>query len=429
MAGQLKRELLPEELAEDEYLSVRSTSVKLCEPLSIEDCLLQCHPDASPPKWHLAHTTWFFEELVLKTFSKNYKVFSEFFHHLFNSYYESLGNLYFRPHRGNLSRPSLDEVKSYRAYIDECVLNLMQESSDPKVLGRIRLGLEHERQHQELLLMDTKYNLYQNPSGAHYLQEPIEDKISSTVENERSWFSYGGGMILIGAPQGFYSFCYDNETPCHPAHIPAFELSKSLVTNAEFLEFIEDGGYEEPKWWLSDGWEDRKSNPKKMPYYWHYRDSEIWEYQLRGSSKLQPDRPVSHITFYEADAFARWAGCRLPTEFELEYAASKSFQPRKPNFLETGLYQARPALRSDSPSQLSGDLWEWTSSDYAAYPGYRPWMGSLGEYNGKFMCNQKVLRGGSCVTPEKHYRISYRNFFYPNKFWPFTGFRLAKDLS
>jgi ergothioneine biosynthesis protein EgtB len=227
-----------------------------------------------------------------------------------------------------------------------------------------------------------------------------------------------------------YRFCYDNETPCHPVHIPAFELSNRLVTNAEFLEFIQDGGYDNAQWWLSDGWEERKQNPKKMPYYWYQRDEQIWEYHLRGSSPLILNLPVSHITFYEADAFARWKGCRLSTEFELEHAASQvPSQNDKSNFMESAFLQAAPASSTTELSQLAGDLWEWTSSDYCAYPGYKAWMGSLGEYNGKFMCNQKVLRGGSCITPSRHFRPTYRNFFYPNKFWPFTGIRLAKDLN
>ena len=411
------------------YFRVRAQSEALCRPLAVEDYGVQPMDDASPPKWHLAHTTWFFETFLLKEFDADYKSVDDRYEELFNSYYNGIGRPYPRPKRGFLSRPTVREVYDYRAHVDTAMAGLLTRD-DAEIRRRIELGLHHEQQHQELILTDLKYNLGLNP-----LKPAYRGDLDSEANTSRAlkFDEYPGGIVSVGASG---PFCFDNELPRHTALLQPFALANRLVNNAEFLGFMEDGGYEAPSLWLSDGWSVVRANGWNCPLYWRCRDGQWLEYRLGGERALAPDDPVTHVSAYEADAYARWAGCRLPTEFEWESAA-EPLDPTAGNFADDGKlhpcgvdwpgHDESQRLETRRRKQLFGDTWEWTSSAYGPYPGYRTPPGALGEYNGKFMSSQLVLRGGSCATPRGHVRASYRNFFYPPDRWQFSGIRLAGD--
>jgi len=395
--------------------------------------------DASPPKWHLAHTTWFFETFLLKPLKPGYRPFHEQFEALFNSYYNGVGQPFPRAERGRLSRPTVTEVYDYRAAVDEAMEQLIGSAIEPElVAGRVELGLHHEQQHQELMLTDIKANLGTNPlyppyrspaSPATTLRAAAAPPQSPAAPRFRV---FDGGIVTVGAAEGF---AFDNERPRHQVLIHPFELGERLITNGDYLAFMADGGYQSPELWLADGWAAlqtaRREARTPAPRYWTEVDGGWAEYRLDGLAELDPQRPVTHVSYYEADAFARWAGCRLPTEFEWELAAGAVLDADRQalargNFVECGELHPR-AAGAPGLSQLFGDCWEWTSSDYGPYPGFEPLGGTLGEYNGKFMSGQRVLRGGSCATPLDHIRPSYRNFFYPGDRWQFTGIRLARS--
>jgi ergothioneine biosynthesis protein EgtB len=402
------------------FRRIRSVTSALCAPLQTEDYVVQSMPDASPAKWHLAHTSWFFEQFLLKPMLKGYRAFHPRYEYLFNSYYQTVGPMHQRPQRGLLTRPTVDEVRRYRAHVDEHMQRLLDaRPQDDKVANLTELGLNHEQQHQELLLTDIKHLLSCNPLQPAYRAEPLP--ASSTFSSPIRFIAFDGGVREIGA-SGKH-FCFDNETPRHRALVEPYALADRLVTNGEYLEFIRDGGYRRPEFWLSDGWSTVQSEHWRRPIYWS--ETCDAEFTLSGMQALDPARPACHLSYYEADAFARWAGARLPTEAEWEIAASA--MPIKGTFLDGSVPHPRAAGNESGLKQLFGDVWEWTSSSYSAYPGYRPLSGTLGEYNGKFMCNQLVLRGGSCATPLDHIRPSYRNFFYPQARWQFMGLRLARD--
>lgn len=397
------------------FNSTRKDSLSICDPLNLEDHNVQAMPDVSPPKWHLAHTSWFFEQFILSQVP-SYKVFDENFSYLFNSYYQSVGAFHFRPERALLSRPSLSRVMDYRRYVDQTLnSNWSRISSDTNLCKLLEVGIHHEKQHQELLLMDIKYNFFRNPLFPAYRE--IEWS-SDHSENQLEWSSIEEGVYEVGHLEDS-GFAYDNEGKRHRVYLQPVSLSQRLVTNAEYKEFVDSGAYSDPSYWLSDGWNYIQGNKQRHPLYWQNND-DLWrEFTLAGLRELNPNEPVSHISYYEADAYARWSGCRLPTEFEWEVDAYK----RKVKF--TGKFLKE--LHSTDPSRLGSNLWQWTSSSYSAYPGFRIPPGAVGEYNGKFMCNQYVLRGGSYGSPARHLRISYRNFFPAHSQWMFSGIRLAKE--
>ena len=385
------------------YQAVRSHSLKLIAPLSVEDCALQAAPFVSPAKWHLAHTTWFFETFILIKRFPDYRPYNYQFQVLFNSYYNGIGEQFPRPKRHLLSRPSLDEVIAYRNYVDQVMENVLSNDSSGELEALVTLGLNHEQQHQELLMMDLKYCFFQNTTYPAYYQnsrnlydptiEPVQFKI------------FSGGLFEVGTSS--QEFHFDNETPAHQTYIQSFSCADRLITNGEYLQFIEEGGYQEPSLWLSDGWAWVNEVEAKQPLYWLKQDGQWMEFGLFGLQPMDPYAPVTHVNFYEAYAYAQWAGARLLTEFEWEVAAAAN---------ETEL------------SQMMNTVWQWTQSAYQPYPGFRAPEGAVGEYNGKFMCNQMVLRGGCEITPKDHARLTYRNFFYPQDQWPVTGIRLAKDV-
>jgi ergothioneine biosynthesis protein EgtB len=376
-------------------------------------------PDVSPPKWHLAHTTWFFETFLLVPYLKEYQVFHPKFGYLFNSYYETVGERHPRPQRGLLSRPTVEEVYQYRAYVDGAMQLLLQEQGDnSQIESLLILGLHHEQQHQELLLTDIKHILATNPLYPAY--QAVRPTLPPTPSQEQ-WLDYPGGLSAIGYEGE--GFAFDNELPRHQVYLQDYCLGARLVTNGEYLEFIEAGGYNQPKYWLSEGWMTVQNQQWQAPLYWEKIDGTWWVMTLSGMRLLNEDEPVCHVSFYEADAYTRFRGKRLPTEAEWEVAAVQV--PQRGNFLETGLLHPAPATAMARPAQLFGDVWEWTQSAYLPYPGYQPADGAIGEYNGKFMCNQMVLRGGSCVTSQTHIRPTYRNFFPPSARWQFTGIRLC----
>jgi ergothioneine biosynthesis protein EgtB len=405
------------------YRQVRARTEALAAPLSAEDMLLQSMPDASPTKWHLAHTTWFFEEFVLAPFDPGHRWHDERWRLLFNSYYEAAGPRHPRAARGLLSRPSLDEVRTWRARIDERMLALLARA-DAKALSVALLGTHHEEQHQELILTDAKHALSANPLRLVYENRQHADD-SAPAPGPIAWSAFDGQVAWIGHEGS--EFAFDNEGPRHRVFAGSYLLASRLVTNAEYSLFIDDGGYARPELWLSDGWATATAEGWKAPLYWERTAGSWGTFTFHGVEPLEPAAPVTHVSFYEADAFARWAGHRLPTEAEWEIAAAGC--PIEGNFLETGRLSARPApTRGDGgASQLFGDAWEWTGSAYLPYPKFRPAAGALGEYNGKFMSGQMVLRGGSCLSPHAHLRASYRNFFQPQVRWQMTGIRLAKD--
>jgi ergothioneine biosynthesis protein EgtB len=400
----------------ERYGAIRDASVALVAPLSAEDCALQSMPDASPAKWHLAHTTWFFETFVLEPSLPGYRPFAPGYNFLFNSYYNAVGERHPRPERGMLSRPSLDEVLAYRRHVDGAMAPLL---SHPLV----ELGLNHEEQHQELLLTDLKHLLSRNPLRPAY-QKPWP--LMPVAPRQRGWISVAAGLYEVGhAGDGF---AFDNEAPRHRVWLEAFKLATHPVTHGDWIDFIEDGGYRRPELWLAAGWDAVAARGWQAPQYWERRGAEWHTFTLHGMAPVDPHTPVCHVSFYEAEAFARWAKERLPTEFEWEVAARAA--PLEGNFVESGALHPLPLRKAPvrgAPAQLFGDVWEWTRSDYAPYPGYRPAEGAVGEYNGKFMSGQCVLRGGSCVTPARHIRATYRNFFPPDARWQFSGLRLARD--
>jgi ergothioneine biosynthesis protein EgtB len=387
-------------------------------------------PDASPTRWHIAHTTWFFETFLLQNAVAGYKPFHPAFVRLFNSYYNAVGEQFPRAQRGVLSRPTVAEVLAYRDHVDRCTEALLLQHDgdlDKTLAAIVEMGLHHEQQHQELMLTDIKHAFSCNPMLPAYRRD--KGPVLSAVPLPMNWVAFEGGLRALGfAGEGF---CFDNELPRQQAYVAPFELADRLVTNAEFAEFIADDGYERPEHWLSDGWKSVQSEGWRRPLYWR-REGHNWrEFTLHGELTLDPAAPVCHVSFFEADAFARWAGARLPSEAEWEFVAQSA--EIAGNFVESERLHPSPAvsdIASPNPDrrvhQLFGDVWEWTGSAYLAYPGYRPAAGALGEYNGKFMCNQFVLRGGSCATPVSHIRATYRNFFPPAARWQFTGIRLAR---
>ncbi len=403
------------------FTEVRAATTRLCAPLAIEDYVLQSMPDASPVKWHLAHTTWFFETFVL--LPRGEAPFHPRYGYLFNSYYNAVGERHARPQRGLLSRPTVEEISRYRADVDARVRARLEASAlDDAALAVVELGLHHEQQHQELILTDLKHALAQNPLRPTYRERAARAPSSDALPIR--WSSYESGLREIGHRGAGFSF--DNEGPRHPVFQRAFQLADRLVSAGEYLSFIEDRGYHRPELWLSDGWAAAREGGWEAPLYWERR-GEAWSaFTLHGLVPVERAAPICHLSYYEADAFARWAGARLPTEAEWEVAAGSS--EIEGNFVESGALHPEPCPAGDAgPRQLFGDVWEWTASSYSAYPGYTPAAGALGEYNGKFMCNQLVLRGGSCASPRSHLRASYRNFFPAGARWQFSGLRLAKD--
>ncbi|MFG0262960.1 MAG: ergothioneine biosynthesis protein EgtB [Novipirellula sp. JB048] len=428
------------------YRATRRFTDRLVEPLSAEDCVVQSMDDASPVRWHLAHTTWFFETFLLRPQS-GYRVFNPHFGFLFNSYYNSIGKQYPRSQRGLISRPGLAQVRDYRRHVDEEIrMRLQHEDFARDAEPLLRVGIHHEQQHQELILTDVKHMLSCNPTWPAYRADPfatantppaVSDADNTAAARRRDpaeWIDVAAGVYMIGHEGP--GFAYDNECPRHPAYLPDVSLAPGLVTNAEYLEFMQAGGYERPEFWLSLGWTTATQLGWKAPLYWVHRDDGWYEFTLAGLVPLEPAWPVTHLSYFEADAFARWKGLRLPTEFEWEVACDQTASDPMATSTTTPLDQEPFADRllqqpqaihpTRSPDGLMGSVWQWTSSSYGAYPGYRPAAGAVGEYNGKFMCNQMVLRGGSVATSSTHIRSTYRNFFPPDARWQFSGIRLAQ---
>jgi len=401
------------------YDAIRQRTVALTDPLEADDFMLQSMPDVSPAKWHLAHVNWFFETFVLLPSNTGYRAFDSGFESLFNSYYHAVGAQYPRPKRGLLCRPTLQAVRAWRAHVDEHMgRRLAAGQFEPAMAELITLGLHHEQQHQELLLMDIKHAFSVNPLCPSYRTDMLQGVAASSAAD---WHAFPGGMADFG--HGGEGFAYDNETPRHRAHLESFELAARLTSNAEYLAFVEDGGYRNPLLWLSDGWAWVQKNRVRAPLYWRSDPNGWQEFTLSGLAPPDPHAPVCHVSYYEADAFARWAGTRLPGEYELELAGAGERQPGE--FAESG--RLHPGGAQSGLCQLHGDVWEWTRTAYGPYPGYRPAAGALGEYNAKFMCNQMVMRGACALTPRSHFRNSYRNFFYPHMRWQMGGIRLARD--
>lgn len=410
------------------FKSTRKTTEDICQPLQIEDYVAQPDQDISPPKWHLGHTSWFFEKVVAEAFIKNYKPYHKDYNYLFNSYYNSFGDRTERMNRGNLSRPTVEEVYIYRKQIDKVIIDYLSGKVNEEALDLIELGINHEQQHQELLITDIKYILGTNPLFPVY--KVTEDYNLGRFPKSRydDYIDVHEGVYEVGFEgTGFH---FDNEEKKHKVYLQPYRFMDRLITNCEFLEFIKDKGYKRPEFWLSDGWEWVQENKIRSPLYWHLIDKRFHEYTLLGGlEKMNPDAPVTHISYYEADAYARWKGKRLMTEAEWETAAAKfcsELDRNFANFQDNTIYH--PIVRKESSMQMIGDTWEWTQSAYLPYPYYNAPEGAVGEYNAKFMSNQMVLRGGSCATPKNHFRLSYRNFFQPEKRWQFTGIRLAEHI-
>jgi len=410
----------------ERYHTVRQFSETLCEPLETEDYVVQTVENVSPTKWHLAHTSWFFETFVLRPHLEGYEPIDEQYAYLFNSYYIQAGERHCRDRRGYISRPTVAEVYAFRHHVDEHVdrlLNTIDAAQRRELAPLVELGIHHEQQHQELMLTDIKHVFSVNPLRPAYrnLEPPPRTDVP-----ELEWTAFDEGVYEVGYDgEGFH---YDNETPRHKTYIQPFELANRLVTNGEFIGFIEDQGYQRPELWLSEGWSTVQERDWTEPFYWEEHDGQWYLYTLGGMREVNPGEPVTHITYFEADAYARWAGARLPEEEEWEIAARN--QPMQGNFVDEGRYHPTPLTENADPGalhQLYGDVWEWTRSAYSPYPGYKPLPGAIGEYNGKFMCGQFVLRGGSCATSRSHIRPTYRTFFYPDEAWQFMGFRLARD--
>ena len=408
-------------LLRERLVATRALSSELANPLSDEDQVVQVMDDASPTKWHLAHTTWFFEAFLLKRFLAGYRVFDERFEYCFNSYYESVGPRHPRPKRGLLTRPAAQDVRAYRDFVDAALDLLFDTELTPEAAQLIELGINHEQQHQELLLTDILSLFAAEPLKPAYCE--IGRGAAAGNSGPLTWLSFDGGTFAVG--HDGEGFAYDNEGPRHEELIRPFKLANRCVTNAEWIEFIADGGYASPTLWLADGWNTVRAQDWRAPLYFEQAEGGSAQMSLNGFRPIDPSAPVTHVSYYEADAFARWAGCRLPTEFEWEVAAETV--PLKGRDLGHGRLQPIAAESGAGPKQMIGDVWEWTGSAYQPYPGFKAAPGAVGEYNGKFMCNQFVLRGGSCATPEGHIRRTYRNFFYPHQRWQFTGLRLAQD--
>lgn len=412
----------------EKFTRVRDKTIELIDPLEPEDFVIQASADVSPAKWHIAHTTWFFERMILQEYDAAYQVFNPQFNYLFNSYYNSIGPYQPRHQRGVLSRPTVSEIIAYRSYVDAAIDTFLRQDRDAasqkKIEGLIEMGLQHEQQHQELILMDMKFNLFVNPLLPAYQNKAVVPTAETNVSP--TYKTFDGGLIEIG--HDGTGFAFDNESPVHKVWLNPFELATAPVTNGEYLAFIEAGGYETSEYWLSDGYQVIKQLGWKAPLYWMKDESGDWSvFTLNGVEPLALDEPVCHVSFYEADAYSRWKGKRLPTEAEWEHAAKTV--ARQGNMMGRGTYHPATVVRAEHElTGMFGDVWEWTASAYSSYPGSRPLEGALGEYNAKFMSNQMVLRGGACVTPDDHIRETYRNFFPPDKRWQFSGFRLAGDL-
>ena len=407
------------------YAAIRMRTETLCAPLTAEDQGLQSMPDASPAKWHRAHTTWFFETFVLEPAQPGYRAFDPQYRYLFNSYYEGVGPRHPRPARGLLSRPSTEEIGRYRAHVDtamEAFLTRAPTQDLARVLPLVTLGCQHEEQHQELILMDILHAFAANPLQPAY--RAGDSKRSPLPAAPLRWHTFPGGQREMGATES--GFAFDNERPRHTVTLAPYRLASRLVTNGEWRAFMADRGYARAELWLSDGWTRAQAEHWAAPLYWTEQDGDWSALTLSGVQAIDDDAPVCHVSYYEADAFARWAGKRLPTEAEWEAAATGV--SAEGNFLESDALQPLPCAATGL-QQMFGDVWEWTQSAYAPYPGFRPFAGTAGEYNGKFMVNQMVLRGGACVTPRQHIRASYRNFFYPHMRWQFAGLRLADEGS
>jgi len=412
---------------EARLLETRRLSLELAEPLSAEDMTVQAMDDASPTKWHLAHVTWFFETFILSKHLPGYQAFDDTFNYCFNSYYESQGPRQPRPKRGLLTRPSSERVLAYRAHVDAGLAKLFAKGVSPssQIARLVEVGINHEQQHQELLLTDILALFAANPLHPAYRPKP--PAAASDAAEPLRWLEFAGGIVKIG--HDGKGFAWDNELPQHEALIHPFALADRLVSNGEWLKFIADGGYRTASLWLADGWALLNREGWQAPLYWQARDGRWLAMSLRGLNPIEPAAPVAHVSYYEADAYARWAGKRLPSEFEWELAAQRL--PVVGNTLASKALRPLPAeghAGEGTPCQMFGDVWEWTQSAYLPYPGYRPLAGALGEYNGKFMVSQQVLRGGSCATPAGHSRASYRNFFYPHQRWQFMGLRLASEI-
>lgn len=423
------------------YRQVRSQTEGLCESLEPEDCVIQSMPDVSPTRWHLAHTTWFFETFVLKETDADYRPFHESYEYLFNSYYNGVGQQFPRDQRGLLSRPTVSEVLQYRRFVDERMLDLMSGPLEQAaaLLPVVELGLNHEQQHQELIVTDIKHVLSRNPLLPIFREAKRDSpKRPAQLGGEPillDWLERDGGVYEIGFGADDEStsigFAFDNESPRHTALLHPHHVASRLVTCGEFLRFMEDQGYHRPELWLSLGWQMVREQQWDAPLYWFQKDGDWWQFTLSGARLVNENEPVCHVSYFEADAYARWCDARLPTEFEWEVIARDAVEPGEDvacyNLLERQGFHPCPATpTAPLPYQIYGDVWEWTASPYSPYPGYRPPDGAIGEYNGKFMCNQFVLRGGSCATPVDHIRPTYRNFFPPSARWQFTGIRLAR---
>jgi len=416
--------LQPRGEAAARYRAVRAVTETICDPLETEDYVIQTMTDVSPPKWHLAHVSWFFETFLLKPSLRGYREFHPEFEYLFNSYYEAVGERHPRPERGLLSRPTVREVYRYREHVDRFMEELIHEAADEdwrKAADLLELGLHHEQQHQELLLTDLKHILAANTRiPPVYRDRPLPPPHAPPPVD---WLPREGGVTQIGYEGE--GFCYDNEMPRHCCYLQPHSLASRLVTNGEYLEFVEAGGYRNPEYWLSDGWAAVNEHDWRAPLYWR-NDGGVWrQMTLAGLRPLQENEPVCHVSYFEADAYARWRGARLPTEAEWEAAAREC--PVEGNFYDQGALHPVPLTYGARPAQIYGDVWEWTQSPYTPYPGFKPAPGAVGEYNGKFMCNQFVARGGSCATSRSHIRPTYRNFFVPQARWQFLGIRLARD--
>lgn len=410
------------------YDRVRAWSIKICEPLHAEDYVVQPVMDVSPPKWHLGHTTWFFENFILVEQLQAYQPFNLQLNYFFNSYYESQGPRILRSNRGNMTRPTLETILQYRAHVDQHMAKWLQQYSEsalPKELADlVEIGLQHEQQHQELLVTDIKYILGNNPLFPTYKEADSRTSASSDI-TAPSFTRIDEGIYEVGyAGEGF---CWDNELSRHKVYLHTYEIQNRLVTNGEYIAFIEAGGYEQFEHWLSEGWEWAKGLSFKAPLHWFKEDGEWYHFTMQGLQKVDPKLPVTHVSYFEADAYARWKGLRLPTEFEWEVACQQWYTeiPAEGNFLEDVHFHPI-AQQHEKDYQMLGNVWEWTASSYLPYPNYPRLKGALGEYNGKFMVNQMVLRGGSCATPRSHIRPTYRNFFQTDKRWQFTGIRLAR---